>query len=118
MKIAIVGGGKAAVAMLNFFSQSLQIEIIGICDPNQSAPGVLKAKEMGIPYFAKIPELLKLQELNAVFELTGVQTVLDEIQANTIPGIEILSSRVARIIFGLIDTTTKHSEVQENIKKC
>lgn len=48
--IGIVGGGNACVYFLNLLESSdfphLDLKILGVCDINPQAPGMIKAREL------------------------------------------------------------------------
>jgi len=52
LKAAIIGGGKACDNLLTILSRErlhlLNMEVLGVADPNPQAPGMVRAREMGI----------------------------------------------------------------------
>ena len=68
LKAGIVGGGKACDDLLLLFSQerlnSLKMEIVGVADPDPNAPGISRAKDMGIFTTDDFTRLYTLPEFN------------------------------------------------------
>jgi len=68
LNIGIVGGGRACVYFLDLlettFFPYLDLKILGVCDINVEAEGMIKAKKMGIPIFKNI---VQLDSISAMF---------------------------------------------------
>ncbi len=77
MRTLIVGGGRGCRAVLDLFIQrrlsSLSPVILGVVDPNPEAPGMLFARQLGWPTFSRLEDALKLQGLELVVEVTGLE---------------------------------------------
>ena len=71
MNIVIIGGGKASVVIINHFVNNKEVRIIGICDLDETAEGVIQAKKHGILTSNKIEEMVSRSDVNMVIELTG-----------------------------------------------
>ena len=116
-RLAIVGGGRGALAVLNAFSRLPSVQIAGITDLNAEAPAVLRARTLGIPYFRSIPELLSNGEIHLILELTGVAAVLENLRANVRAGQEIVPSSMTKLLFDLMETNRQtQREVQTGIE--
>jgi methyl-accepting chemotaxis protein len=48
--IVIIGGGRGGLAMLNLFHSVPEVSIVGMVDVSADAPGMVRAKSLGIPY--------------------------------------------------------------------
>lgn len=67
-KILIVGAGKGGLAILGMLQQTSQI--IAVIDRNANAPGIRRAKELGIPTGANWQDFLT-DTIDLVIEVTG-----------------------------------------------
>jgi methyl-accepting chemotaxis protein len=122
MKAVMVGGGRAAVAVINSFSQLPSIELVGISDICSDAPGVVRARELGIPYYADMADLIEIPHVTMVIELTGVASVRQKIKQLIKTGQEVVSSRTMKIIFDMLDliqekTKSLQSGIKDNLNE-
>ena len=82
----IVGGGKACYELLKlfhcYFPRYLDITIVGVADPRPDAIGRRYAEQLEILTVDDLTTLLQLPDLDLVIELTGKDTVLDQIFRN------------------------------------
>lgn len=81
-RIAIIGMGKGGAKLAMIFSEDQNIQIIGVSNRNQEAPGIQWAKQQGIFTTPDYRELLSLPDLNIVIDASGnaeVGTYLDTI---------------------------------------
>ncbi|HID95361.1 MAG TPA: PAS domain-containing sensor histidine kinase, partial [Candidatus Latescibacteria bacterium] len=82
LNLAIVGGGRAGKLFLELFKHesfyNLNIKLVGVCDIDPNAEGFRLAKEMGIYTTNDFRDLFKIEDLDAVIELTGNREVLLE----------------------------------------
>ena len=82
LKIGIVGGGKGCQKVLQQTARGLRnrqrINIIGVADPDPRAPGMVVAKELGIPTFGEYGSLLE-EAPDLILELTGDPQVRESI---------------------------------------
>jgi PAS domain S-box-containing protein len=67
-KILIVGAGKGGLAILGMLQQTAKI--IAVIDLNANAPGIRRAKELGIPTGANWQDFLT-DKIDLVIEVTG-----------------------------------------------
>ena len=73
LKIAIVGGGPACRAFLEVAQRlsGLQVEVLGVADPDPQAPGLAWARSQGIFTCQDMAQLYGLPGLDLLIELTG-----------------------------------------------
>jgi acetaldehyde dehydrogenase (acetylating) len=79
LKAAIIGGGRACFDLLSLLCDErlgrLDMEILGVADPDAQSPGMVRAGDMGLFTTADFTELYTLPELNMLIELTGSAAV-------------------------------------------
>ena len=49
IRVIILGAGKGGTALLELFTRSPDVEVVGMADRNPEAPGLRLAKYLGIP---------------------------------------------------------------------
>jgi acetaldehyde dehydrogenase (acetylating) len=81
IKVFIIGAGNGGKAVLRRLLRFNWVQIAGVADLNQSAPGILLAKEANLPVFFEDPfqKLSELNDIDLVFELTGNQKIQDQL---------------------------------------
>lgn len=76
LKIAIIGAGQTGAPLIEDLANSTFVEIVCIADLNQQAPGIILAKERGIPVTSDYRDVIKLgKEVDIIIEVTGVAQV-------------------------------------------
>jgi two-component system NtrC family sensor kinase len=83
VNIAIVGGGRACSLFLKLLESNafpfLKINLVGVCDINPEAEGLLAAKKMGIFTTRDFRDFFTIDNLDSILELTNRRKVLLEL---------------------------------------
>ncbi|MCU0578845.1 MAG: PAS domain S-box protein [Desulfobacterota bacterium] len=121
LKTAIIGGGKSCADLLALLSDErlthLKMEILGVADPNPAAPGISRAKELGLFTTGDFSELYNLPGLNLVMELTGSLAVREQV-IRTIPlQVTFIDHRGARLLWDLIQMEIEKQSLQVESEK-
>lgn len=109
-KMFIVGAGKGGKALIELFSESETIDIIGVVDINQDAPGIKLAKELNIPTASDYKEFIDKKGLNQIFNSTGSDKVQEELIKAKPGGVEVIGSHSAKLMWELIEERKKAEE--------
>lgn len=123
LNLAIVGGGRACKFFLNLLTQEplphLDIRVVGVCDINPDAEGVVLAREMGIYTTQNFKDLFSIKGLDAIIELTNNKEILLSLIHEKPKGVGILEHNVGRFIRTLydIDQQLKHARHQVEMEK-
>ena len=100
--IAIVGGGRACKAFLEFLTDEAftgQVpEILGVADIQQDAAGMQRARTLGIPTFADYTELYRMPRLQTLLELTNSAAIIETIRQTKPSGLRFIDRFEARAI--------------------
>jgi two-component system NtrC family sensor kinase len=123
LNIAIVGGGRACKFFLQLLKNEsfpyLNIHLVGVCDINPGAEGLLTAKQMGIYTTSNFKDLFKIKNLDGIIELTNSKEVLLELiklRPKTVGIVEHNIGRLLRSLF-LIDQELKSVKQQVTDEK-
>jgi uncharacterized protein YukE len=111
MKMVIIGGGNAAKTILDEFSGLEEFEIVGIVDPVESAPGMQRARELGIETGDDKARMIQKDGVSVIFELTGIKVVEDEVKSLLKSGQQMVSSFGAWITCNLIESHDKKTKL-------
>ena len=119
LHVAIVGGGKACLNLLQILKQErlsrLNMKLLGVCDLNPSAPGLRYARNLGLFTTQDYRELLRLDGLNLVIELTGSAGLVDQITEAKPPNVSVLDFRAARLLWDLIQMLMESEILQKAV---
>jgi len=117
LKAAIIGGGKACDDLLTLLSNEklnrLNMEILGVADPNPDAPGISRARDMGIFTTKEFTDLYTLSGLNLLIELTGSMDVRERIIRNKPIHVSSIDHRGARLLWDLIQIEAEKQKLQK-----
>ena len=123
LNLAIVGGGRICKFFLDLVKiepfDYLDIKILGVCDIDPGAEGLVLAKEMGLFTTHDFRDLFKLKGLDGVLELTNSSDVLLELMHLRPKGVGVLEHNIGRFLrrFFLIDQKLKSAEKQVYLQK-
>lgn len=121
LKAAIIGGGKACDDLLILFSQErlkrLDMEIVGVADPDPDAPGLSRARNMGIFTTDDFTGLYSLPGLNLLIELTGSNHVREEIIRTKPLQVSSIDHRGARLLWDLVQIETEKQVLQREAEQ-
>ena len=108
--LLIIGGGRAAVMLLEHFSSMEDTKVAGICDPNPEAPGCLRAKEIGIKTFRDFTSVVAHPKIDVIIELTGVSKVRQMVIKHMRREQEIMSSGCAKMLCEMIGSRAEAAD--------
>lgn len=110
VRVAIVGGGRTGLPLLEDFLTRPYVEVIGVADKNPSSPGAALAREKGI-FFTEHADVLaaKASLIDVIIEVSGdpsVKPILkDAFQAQGNRHTIILQDVVARLFVSIIQNS-------------
>lgn len=109
MNIALVGGGKAAVSILDHFRLFREHRVIGIADIKADAPGILRAQALGVETTDDMEVLVKRDDVELVMEITGSEKVQEILRGILRPDQQMVTAMGAKLMTDLIDIQTSHN---------
>ncbi len=116
---AFVGGGKGCRDVLRLLTtyplRNLTLNVIGVADPRPDAPGRIFAEELHVETTSDYKEFYKHPELDLLIELTGDDTILEEILATRPRGVKVLDHLSARLLWELIEIQEEKLILEERL---
>ncbi len=100
LKIAIVGAGNGGLNLTRFFHSMDNVEL-HLFDRNNSAPGMVFAREKGIPTSSSFAAMRNWQN-GIVFEATGIDDVYEELKGLVSENVVVIKSEISSIFFTII----------------
>ncbi|AYO31958.1 hypothetical protein D2962_16365 [Biomaibacter acetigenes] len=97
MKVGIVGGGKAGTVFLKSLLELENVTVVGICDINSDAPGLVLARQHGIPVCTDLESFFS-NEMDVLLELTGNQSVREKIKGMMHKKTHLVDSDAAKLV--------------------
>lgn len=102
INLGIVGGGKRCKDFLELVQENrfpyCSVNVVGVCDINPEGVGMLAAGECGIYTTADYRELLRLENLDGILELTGDPELLIALLRYRPPGVWVLEHASERML--------------------
>lgn len=101
LNLAIVGGGRTCDAFLKLIQSEqpeyLSVRVLGVCDIDPNAQGLITAGEMGIFTTNTLTDLFEIKGVDAILELTDNQA-LDEIMRMKPAGVAVIEHNAGRLL--------------------
>lgn len=123
LNIAIVGGGRACKFFLELmqtdYLRHLDIKLIGVCDINPEAEGLIMAREMGVYTTDNFRDFFNFDDLDSIIELTNSRDVLLDLVKLRPKGVGVLEHNIGQFfrLFYNADQQLKSAEYQANLQK-
>lgn len=102
MRVAILGAGQGGSALLELFVRTPGVAVSGVADHDPRAPGLRRARELGIPIAVNVAELLSSYQTDLIVDVTGDPEVARWITAHHPPGTEVLGGTGAKLLWNLV----------------
>ncbi|PKM77208.1 MAG: chemotaxis protein [Firmicutes bacterium HGW-Firmicutes-15] len=98
MNIAIIGGGNGGTTILGAFNIIEEFKVIGICDVNHDAPGMQLARQLGVPAFQDLGEIMRQPGLDLIIEATGSERVREQVAKLKPEAALMVDSQIANVM--------------------
>jgi two-component system NtrC family sensor kinase len=119
INLAIVGGGRACKFFLNLLRNEsftyLKVNIVGVCDINPEAEGLVLAKKLGIYTTNNFRDLFKIKNLDSIIELTGSKEVLLDIIRFRPKEIGVIEHNIGRLLRSLFEVNQRLKSAEEEL---
>lgn len=111
-RIILIGAGTGGKALVELFRGDPTIEIVGVADKNERAPGLVLARQLGLPVTTSFRKLLASETADLIIDVTGDASVNREICQLKPEGTEVVGGNSARFIWNLVEAR-KRTEALE-----
>lgn len=101
-KVAILGAGRGGTALLDLLHQIRSIDIVGITDRDPDAAGLRRARELDVPVYSRLTDLVSDHGINVVMDVTGDTALSRSLPQLVPPGTDILSGSASRLLWELV----------------
>jgi signal transduction histidine kinase len=107
VNIALVGGGPSCKSLITFLEthslRHIQVNIVGVADPNENSPGLTYARDKGIYTTRDFRDFFDLEDLHLLIEITGSDDVLDEIMESKPRHLKVMGHLSAKLFWEVIE---------------
>jgi len=119
LNLAIVGGGRACKFFLELLRDEtflyLKVNIVGVCDIEPTAEGLLMAKEMGIYTTNNFMDFFKIKNLDGIIELTNSREVLLELIRLRPKRVGVFEHKISKLLRTFFMTNLQLKNVQREV---
>ena len=111
-RVILIGAGRGGKALVELFHRDPNIEIVGVADRDDKAPGILAAREFGIRVTNDYRKLLA-ESADVIIDVTGDPGVGREIHKSKSGEVEVVAGKAARFIWEFIEARGKTEALED-----
>ena len=116
--VAIIGAGRGGTALMEIFAQDPLVQIVGIAEVNAKAPGVKLARRLKIPVVRDYQELLAIENVDLIIDVSGSPTVETSLEDFHRMGVTIIGGASAKFMWQLIEARIRATaEIEKTLTK-
>lgn len=120
MRLGIVGGGKRCRMLLEMFEkgqlQNFKGAVVAVADINPNAPGMVKAREMGLDT-TDFETLLNRKDIDLFMELTGQNSVRQILLKRAPSHLSRRLLAINNLFYDLLRVQAKELEIEEELEE-
>ncbi|MBI5561066.1 MAG: diguanylate cyclase [Deltaproteobacteria bacterium] len=116
MSVGVVGCGKGGTAVINLFIDNPGVKIEWVADRNPAAPGIMIARQMGVPISDDYRVFLD-RKVDVVINLTGSAKVAEDLRMSIPADTELMGGVSAKIMWQLFEERRKRAEERDKLLK-
>ncbi|RPH47316.1 MAG: PAS domain-containing sensor histidine kinase, partial [Desulfobacteraceae bacterium] len=119
VNVAIVGGGSHCRFFLELLQSGefpyLKVNLVGVCDIDPEAEGLIMAQGMGIFTTDNFRDLFLIKNLDYIVELTSSRYVLNELIRLRPPGVGIADHNIGRLLRLLFNFSQRMKSAEHQV---
>ena len=112
-RIILIGAGTGGRALVELFHKDPSVEIVGVVDKNDRAPGLTFARSLGLPVSTNYRKFLEAEAADLIIEVTGDADVARDIYQRKAAATELIGGYAARFIWNLIEARKKAEALED-----
>ncbi|MFN3682275.1 MAG: Gfo/Idh/MocA family oxidoreductase, partial [Nitrospira sp.] len=101
--VAIIGAGRGGTALMEIFADDPLVQIVGVAEVDPHAPGVGLAEQLGIPVTHDYRELLDMERVDLIIDVSGNAEVWQALQDFHRMGVTVIGGASAKFMWELIE---------------
>jgi transcriptional regulator with PAS, ATPase and Fis domain len=112
-RIILIGAGTGGKALVELFHKDPSVEIVGVVDKNEHAPGLVLARNLGLPVSGNYRKLLAVESPDLIIDVTGDPEVARDIYQRKAAATELIGGNAALFIWNLIEARNKAEALED-----
>jgi transcriptional regulator with GAF, ATPase, and Fis domain len=112
-RMILIGAGAGGKALVELFRKDPTVEIVGVADKNEDAPGLVLARQLGLPVATNYRELLKPGAADLVIDVTDDPEVGRKIYGLKPDGMEVVSGTAVRFLWEFVEARNKTEALED-----
>jgi transcriptional regulator with PAS, ATPase and Fis domain len=112
-RIILIGAGRGGRALVELFHRYPHVEIVGVADKDEGAPGIVLAREFGLPVSANYRKFLKPDVADLIIDVTGDPDVGRDIYRLRPHGTEVVGGKTAHFISEFVQNKPQAQSLQD-----
>jgi transcriptional regulator with PAS, ATPase and Fis domain len=112
-RIILIGAGTGGRALVELLHKDPGIELVGVADKNERAPGLLLARQLGLEVSTNYRKLLASNSADIIIDVTGDPGVAADIYRRKAVESELIGGNAARFIWNLIEARKKAEALED-----
>ncbi len=116
--VAIIGAGRGGTALMEIFANDPLVQIVGVAELDPGAPGLELAKQLRIPITRDYRQLLAMERVDLVIDVSGDADVWQFLQDFHRMGVTIIGGASAKFMWELIGARIRATaEIEKTLNK-
>jgi two-component system sensor histidine kinase DegS len=116
--VGIIGAGRGGTALMEIFANDPLVEIVGVAEINAKALGLNLAKRLKIPVTKDYRDLLDLERMDLLIDVTGNPDVGQFLQDFHRMGVTVIGGASAKFMWQLIEARIRATaEIEKTLNK-
>src|SRR5574341_2406210 len=116
--VGIIGAGRGGTALMEIFASDPLVETVGVAEINLKAPGLNLAKRLNIPVTKDYRDLLELERMDLIIDVTGNPDVGQFLQDFHRMGVTVIGGASAKFMWELIEARIRATaEIEKTLNK-
>lgn len=116
--VAIIGAGRGGTALMEIFANDPLVQIVGVAEIDQQAPGLSLAKRLRIPVTRDYQQLLAMEGVDLIIDVSGNSEVWQFLQDFHRMGVTIIGGASAKFMWELIEARIRATaEIEKTLNK-
>jgi transcriptional regulator with GAF, ATPase, and Fis domain len=112
-RIVLIGAGAGGTALVELFHQDPSLEIVGVADKDERAPGLAVARQLGLPVTTNYRKLLAEQVPDLIIDVTGDPAVARDLQLRKAASTELVGGSAARFIWNFFEARHRTEALED-----
>src|SRR5271165_1832547 len=112
-RVILIGAGRGGRALVELFHKDPTVEIVGVADKDEGAPGMVLARDLGLMVTTGYRELLATKVSDLIIDVTGDPQFGREISRLKSAEAEVVGGKAARFLWQCIEARKKTESLED-----